>query len=809
MAFLVCFASSSSSRISLPGLTTLTFVLKNRLPVMVAFKRFFQTDRYPSTGVGGQDVGLTTTDSQSDAQSRVSASVQLPVKTARPADGSMDAERHFQRIEKQLEELHDSLQTRPIVQVPSRTSSRFAVRNPRHVDLFDAVSSSSQRHQAQQPSNHHPQQQQHHHHHNNDNRSPSSASPVSPYNEDVAERNMTQPFQKPPRKRNLYTRLISALHQDDVADRNMSKGKDGARPRSRSTNTRPANNKSSVSPNANNGAKATENKPSTGLVPREAATRPRSRGNNEPVTSTPPRETQTRPHLRSQRSAPNLSTAKSSPPFLQKGPERSPDPGPVGHLSVPPAHKQGDAWSSTPLPDSPTLPGQPTATGRRDRSATEASATTRKAHSTLARASPSKPPSRPAPSRKNTLNLSINTQVAALGRKPAKLSPRAIQPPTPSNNDTKYNPSIAEVMNSPLPSATPTSVSPLPSSNQKVAEIMDMFKQAYNSSSAKPISPHPTFETLQDAIVREINSHEAFRCLPAPAPGPAFTPSPARESFDRHDSTSKPVKNSSTSVSGNGSAKENQLSKLIKPNPFKKHRRDSEARRSISTSVVPAVLNRVSTSDSRRRHTDAPPPSPGFLDEPATQEEEKDEPMPSSYKELPLRSQTVSPGVTPSTTTKKRSASLSKTHAPSQSVVTLASLASPASSAAATAAAAAAGAGTAGQRSVYYMRAQTSPISSDGKTSFSAGDSSDGYSEEDVLQLPSPSPTSTPQHGHEVENSVDGSTSATTLATAKSRWSIFPPKSSTTTVSVASLSSSSGHHHQQHCMREVRSVEDY
>lgn len=751
---------------------------------MVTFRKLFQTERYPSNGVGGQDVGLTTTDSHSDVQSRPSPSPQFPVKSARPADGSMDVDRHFQRIERQLEELHDSMQARPtpqVAQIPSRTSSRFAIRNPRHVDLFDAAFSSSQRHQAQQsPKNHHQQHQQHHLPPNNpNNKSPSSASPVSPYNEDVAERNMAQSPQKPPRKRSLYSRFISAIHQDDAAVKNMPKGKDGARPRSRSAN------KSPISPNADNGAKAKENRPPTGLVPREAATRPRSRGVNEPVTSIP-RETQPRPHLRSQRSAPNLSTAKLSP-SPQKGPERSPDPGPVGHLSVPPAHKQGDAWSSTPLPDSPTLPGQPTATGKHDRS--EPSAPVTKAHSTLVHANPSKPPSskapsRPVPSRKNTLNLSINTQVAALGSQPAKPSPRAIQPPTPnSNNDTKYNPSIAEVMNSPLPSATPTSVSPVPSSNQKVAEIMDMFKQAYNSTPARPISPHPTFETLQDAIVREINSHEAFRRLPVPEPGPAFTPSPARESFDRRDSTAKSAKNSSTSVSRNSSGKENQLSKLIKPSPFKKHRRNSETRSSISTSVVPAVLGRVSMSGNRRRHTDAPPPSPGFFDEPTSQEKDKDEPMPlsPSYEEPPSRSQTVPPGATSSTIAKKRSISLSKTHAPSQSVVTLAS---PASSTATAAAAA-------GPRSVYYMRAQTSPISSDGKTSFSVGDSSDDFSEEDVLHLPSPSQTSsTPQQSHKTKNSLV-SANATTPATAKSRWSIFPPKPNATTVSVASLSSSS------------------
>ena len=208
---------------------------------MVTFKRLFQTDRYPSANAGGQDVGLGTTDSES---TRPTPSPQPSAKMVRPADGS-DVERHFQRIERQLEELHDSLQSRPLpVHIPSRTSSRFATRNPRHVDILDAVFSSSQRHpvqpqhqQQQQPQSQRKQRQQQPSK-NIETRSPSSASPLSPYNEDVAERNMAPILNKPPRKRSLYTRLVSALSQEDVTERNLSpgKGREGiVRPRSRST----------------------------------------------------------------------------------------------------------------------------------------------------------------------------------------------------------------------------------------------------------------------------------------------------------------------------------------------------------------------------------------------------------------------------------------------------------------------------------------------------------------------------------------------------------------------------------------------
>lgn len=662
---------------------------------MVAFRRLFLAEKYPSTGLSAKemakgDVGLSTMDIQSTRTSE-NRPPSPRVKVAAPAEAQLEVDHHFERIERQLQEMHDSLRTRTVsrTQVPARTSSR-RTKNPRHVDLLDAVFASSQRNQAQ---------------------SPEKSSPVSPYSEDVAERNMTRFLQEPPRKRSLYSRFISVLNQEDGADKNATKAKDGTRSRSRNTSMRPRNASRSLNAKGHNldnssrsdfrdkESKTTESSP-------QESSRPKSR--DEPVTSPNEPQTYGSLRLRSQRSAPNLSTDKPSP--LPKVANQSP----VGNLTVPPAHKQGDAWSNTPLPDSPTLPTPVKQ---------EPSMEKQSVHTTPSATDPRSPsttrnyslPNRPAPSRKNTRNLSINTDLAVNG-KSAKPSHRAIQPPTPSNNDSKYNPSIAEVMNSPLPSATPTSISPI-SANPKVAEIMDMFRQAYTST--KAVSPHPTFETLQDAIVREINSHEAFQRVPVPGPGPAFSPSPSQQSFDKNTNVSKAPITSTSGVNKNGSGKENQLTKLIKPTALKKHRRNS---RSISTSVPSKVLGRVSTSGSRRRHTDAPPPSPGFLDEPAQEKfnETSQEPMPPT--DLPLRSQTASPGAA----TKKRSVSLSKNldNVQSPGILSLQGLkATP---------------------SVYYMRAQTSASSSDGGGSFSVEDSDD-----DVLQLPSPTvPTSRMQtHG--------------------------------------------------------------
>lgn len=653
---------------------------------MVVFRKLFLAEKYPLAAPNGQgaatsDVGLSTTDSRSelhDTQNRPPLSPHS--KFSKPSDSQLEVDRHFERIEKQLQELQGNLQKRPMSpksQVPSRAPSQRTTQSSRHVDLLEAVFASSKRPQAQ-PSN--------------------QSSPLLPYNEDVAERNMTRFLQqqKPPRKRSIYSRFISALYQEDVADRNMGKNKDDVRPRSRATSMRFRNvSGGSAKTNPKGHKRASSGR--SDIRVKESKTADSSTQNaSQPVSSTRETQTRDRPRLRTQRSAPNLTTESPSTP------PKAPAPSPAGHLTVPPAYKQGDGWSNTPIPDSPTLPTPV----KQDKSVKEPSPV--RGTSSTADQRPSSTrnyslPARPTTSRKNTLNLSIDTELAARGR-PNKVTHRAIQPPTPSNNDLKCNPSIAEIMNSPLPSGTPNSISPLPSANPKVAEIMDMFRQAYTST--KAISPHPTFETLQDAIVREINSHEAFQRLPVPEQGPPFTP-PSQESFDKNKNLPKTPK-----ISGpGGPGKDNQFSKLIKPTSFMKHRRGSEAHRSISTSVPSKVMARVSTSGSRRRHTDAPPPSPSLLDtiEPAQGTSNEH----TTYTDFPIRSQTASPGAS-----KKRSVSISKSLVPSQSVNTLSSHGSSSNAA----------------PSVYCLRAQTSASSTDGRNSFLSDDGDD-----DVLQLPSPS----------------------------------------------------------------------
>ncbi|KAL2829257.1 hypothetical protein BDW59DRAFT_142390 [Aspergillus cavernicola] len=539
---------------------------------MVALRRFFQAEKAPSTPISGdRDLSTLSTLSAHSPPGRT------------PSSGSsqpLNENEHFYNLERQFEVMHDQLKSRPMSppsHIPlSRASSRLTTKNPRHVDLLDALFS-SHRYQMQ---------------------SPGLMSPITPYNEDVAERNMA-PFLRPRggRTRNAYKRIVSALYQEDVADRNIAQNRRRSRSLSRSTTRSRLTTSHSYQLNYQHGDSRGKESQLVNSISQEALySAPKSF--RDKVVSDSRDSSPSGNWLRTQRSAPTVlseqaSTSRGSASHTER------------HLGVPPAHKQGETWSNTPLPDSPTLPMVTHVKRSLNERRKQQDAPAARAPSPRM---PSTPKGQELPisprvgSKKNVRDLSINTELAIRGR-PKKIVHRAIQPPTPSTHDMNKNPSIAEVMNSPLHVATPIS-SPLQSSNQKAAEIMDMFRKAYSSTQA--ITPHPTFETLQDAIIREINSHEAFQRVPIPEAGLPFTPS-HYELCDETASPPKPV-----------ALKDGQLSKLIHKSSFKKHRRGSEARKSTSTSIPSNIFRRTSDAasrtPSRRRHTDAPLPSPGFFD---------------------------------------------------------------------------------------------------------------------------------------------------------------------------------------------------
>ncbi|KGO41675.1 hypothetical protein PEX1_095000 [Penicillium expansum] len=483
---------------------------------------------------------------------------------------SLDVAHHFDQIEKQFEDLHDRLERSTSSQSQVRPlSSHFVPQKPkngRHIDLMDALFSTE----------------------NNQTTTPVPLSPpASLYNEDVAERNMTRFLRIQCRNGLAKSGILSALYQEDVADRNIAKysspGRSLSHLSSRSSPAAPGRVQIPES-QRRNARKRDPGKPSWASAEN---LRKKLSHDGSGTSSTRP-QSQLGNCLKSQRSAPSLSADED---FV---PQEDAPPTPVQRLGIPAAYKQGKRWSNTPLPDSPTIPipmGD-------SKSAVEAPSVPRPP-ATIARSTQISlpPPKLTEPnSKKNARGLSINTQLAAKGR--PKIAHRAIQPPTPSTSELKQGPSIAEVMNSPLPVSTP--ISPLKSSRFKPSDMMEFFTKAYKSIQGS----HPTYETLQDAIVREVNSHEAFRRVPVPAPGPPFTPASDKNEFSNDFRLA-------TTLHRSSSGKNRLMNKSSS-----KHKSTLESRRSISTSVgYDRLLRKVSGSPARRRHTDAPAPTPGFLAE--------------------------------------------------------------------------------------------------------------------------------------------------------------------------------------------------
>ncbi|OQE32483.1 hypothetical protein PENFLA_c001G03313 [Penicillium flavigenum] len=538
---------------------------------MVGLKKLFLTDKTsrPATSLGleGCDIDQPYFHTAVDSPTRSHFEGGFSSRDSR----SLDVAHHFDQIEKQFEDLHDRLERPTSSQSQLRPlSSHFAPPKPqngRHIDLMAALFSTE---------------------HNQATIPEPLSPPATAYNEDVAERNMTRFLRIQYRNGLARSGILSALYQEDVADRNIAKYSRPDRSLSHlSSRSSPAAPGRVRIPESQR-RKARKRDPGKPSWASAENLRTKLSPDDGPGTSSSRSQSHLGNYLRPRRSAPSLSADEG---FV---PQEDAPPTPVQRLGVPPAYKQGKRWSNTPLPDSPTIP---TPMGD-SAGAAEATSVPRPpatiAHTTQRSLPP--PQLSELSSKKNARGLSINTQLAAQGR--PKIAHRAIQPPTPSTCEWRQAPSIAEVMNSPLP--VPSPISPAKSSSRfKASDMMDFFSKAYTSAQGS----HPTYETLQDAIVREVNSHEAFRRVPVPAPGPPFTPSSDQAEFSND---SRP----STALHRSLSAKNRLMSK----NSYK-HKRNPETRRSISTSVGYDRLLRKVSSPTRRRHTDAPAPTPGFLAE--------------------------------------------------------------------------------------------------------------------------------------------------------------------------------------------------
>ncbi|GAD91724.1 predicted protein [Paecilomyces variotii No. 5] len=489
----------------------------------------------------------------------------------------LDMSHHFAGIERQFEELHEQFQSRPMSAVshcPSDTRSAFTTRTTRHIDLVEAVSSN--RYQM------------------------NGKSLTDPYNENIADRNILHTGKKK-QKRSRYARIISALYQEDVADRNTasrgsSVSNSGSRKSGNSSEAEQTTRSGflgrgrvshipTILRRQNSGTLVTSSQVELPQVP--------SSVNENPVSYEKGARQSPAENLRSQKSAPNLlSNTQNTSRNVSR-------PGESNLLEVPGAFKYGRKMSSVPLPDSPTLPDLQCQRPATSWVSTDPVVSNEKCDpERMGLADASR-----AASKKNVRDLRINTQLAST-RGPVKIEHRAIQPPTPHQDLGAPSPSIAQIVNSPLPAATPSSISSPPPSTYNAEEIMNMFKHAYVSTHAE--STVPTFETLQDAIVREINSHEAFRRVPVPdIMAPPFTPPLTEDEFLTDSELQTPVAPQRQHLE-----KESQFTKLIRKTSQGRKRRS----KSISSLIqsYDKLVKRPETSGRGRRHTFAERPSAGL-----------------------------------------------------------------------------------------------------------------------------------------------------------------------------------------------------
>jgi hypothetical protein len=181
---------------------------------------------------------------------------------------------------------------------------------------------------------------------------PVASPPSSPYNEDVAERNMTRFLRIQYRSGIATSRILSALYQEDVADRNIAKY--GG---SRSTSSLSSRSSPPAPGTSRNGSRRRGPGKRFPVKPSwtsEGDLRSRS-ATPDAMSTASSRLSQLSGLIRQQSSSPALSSEETATQEAEE--DAQPDTPRVNQrLGVPPAFKQGRRWSNTPLPDSPTLP---------------------------------------------------------------------------------------------------------------------------------------------------------------------------------------------------------------------------------------------------------------------------------------------------------------------------------------------------------------------------------------------------------------------------------------------------------------------
>lgn len=470
---------------------------------MATFKRLFSpsSPRGEVQGISSQQYGNQYPNSPTRDPRTPASPYAYPLQS----QSKQDVNRHYEGIERQFEQLHETFYSRTLAslrQLRYTGSSESSDQKNRYIDVVEALFSN---HRYQMSSTR-------------------SMSPITPYNEDVADRNIIA--QHLPQLNPQYSRLLSGLYQEDVADRNISRSKSNPiykGPRSSRLSVRSDDHEERAS-SSRSKSQGRSREPRTSYPPAIPTKSPnRDRPMKLPV---PEKERKDQTLLRPQASAPDLSMAEIKTPDLASFP-RPPTSG-ADTVVEEPAKEPEKVPEKVPPKASKKAPSKALEKAI-ERALAEEEAVTDNSTISSERLSPdidrsdsrtsdAKSSTSSRTSKKNVRDLIINTDIAAMKKPSIRIEHCAIQPPTPQNAaQILQNASIDEIVHTPLPTVGPNNFTPQLSPALDVDEIMRILKQAYNNTKHKSSPLYPTFETLQEIIIREINSHDAFRKVPIPS----------------------------------------------------------------------------------------------------------------------------------------------------------------------------------------------------------------------------------------------------------------------------------------------------
>ncbi|EEP75540.1 predicted protein [Uncinocarpus reesii 1704] len=376
-----------------------------------------------------------------------------PPKICQPSLLKMENQT-FLGIDRQFEDLHDHFRSRPEKRYHYIDPKRCPLRTKHHIDVLEAIF----------PPQNYPS---------------TPVSPLTLYNEDIAERNITTP---PIQVQDPYARVISAIYQEDVADRNIIRNggslacdasryhlrvqktrpqvRETKEGRTRTRSQSPASNRKSFVDNGGGNLRTSTSehglrKYSSAAIENEASKFDKTKITTESSNGSRPATGTTHANSTSALNT-KMNDAYDKLASAGSGGRRAPK---SSRLKSGPRA----AGEKVPQPQCNLLLFPKPCTFS---------------------------------TRKNVRDLSINMELAAPRKMFVKVGTRSVETSSPKS---QRNPSIAEVVNGPASIPNPAT--------HKLNEIINLLKQA---CSPRLTEPSTATETLQDAIVREINSHDAF-----------------------------------------------------------------------------------------------------------------------------------------------------------------------------------------------------------------------------------------------------------------------------------------------------------